>query len=298
MLVKLIFRLVIFSFSLLWLFPVNIRFWLLWQLSKVFSFLILLTPLRKTIAANLKKIYGMEDTEDLVKEYVYKMSRYIYEVLNLNKLTARGVPQILDTIELSRIEQAISKKRGVLVLVMHCGNWELVGQCLGKLSYSVHAVVNGTKDKSNFLEEFLDNNRLKNNVKLININKENLFRAAMKAFKDNELVMLAADTGATDSDKNIILDFLGHKLPVATGWATIALRAKPIILPVLSATSKKELKHQLIVFDEIYPENYQNEEQLLKKVLPVFEKFVKDNPTEWFLALSESEVKKSFGCLH
>jgi lauroyl/myristoyl acyltransferase len=175
---------------------------------------------------------------------------------------------------------------------MHAGNWELMGCTLAQKNYPLNAVVK--TPKGDLWLELIDHNRVHNKAKLINVLTENMYRSTLNALKKNEIVIIMADTGATDSDKNLPIEFLGRKLPAASGWTTIAMRTGALVMPVLCSSSNKLVED--IVFPEILdPKNYQSETELLSAVLKHFSNFIAAHPTEWFIGLSESEVKKTFG---
>lgn len=261
----------------------------------ILVFLVNITGLKKTIRNNLKKVYQPETDklDQLCSEYIKKMARYIFEVLALGRLQTKTVDLLTKFTGLEKIAAVQQRGQGAILLCMHAGNWELLGCALAQKGYPLKAVVNSpAKDK---FAKFLDRNREHNKVGLINIREENMYLATLRSLKKNELILIAADTGATDSDKNIELEFLGRKLPVASGWATIALRSKTPIIPVLCSSQNQEIKHHFELTEIIEASNFTEEAELLKKVLSVFEDFIRKNPTEWFLPLSESETKKTFG---
>ena len=246
--------------------------------------------LHKEIQKNLSLIYSVEVTIQQTKQYIQKMLTYILETLILSYLPVKFFRHFAAGQKLAPLNEALSFGRGVILLVMHAGNWELFGCALGCLGYRVSAVVNNPK-QDRFIAH-IDKNRLKYGVEIININKENMYRACLRNFAQNKIVMIAADTGATDSDKNITLTVLGKELPVATGWATLALRARPLVLPVFNYSEKGRHDH---AFGRLLdPQDYADEKALLTVVLDFFTEQLRARPFEWFLPVSTSEVKKTF----
>jgi KDO2-lipid IV(A) lauroyltransferase len=265
------------------------------RLSRILAFFVIHSPLRREIEKNLKKVYRLkhEELEKLSPKYIRKMFRYIFEVINLDQLTPRSAPQLMDMPDIEKLNTALKEKKGVMIVLTHSGNWELFGCSLGQRGYHTFPVVNSKPN--NPFEVYLDNTRIKNKMHLININQENMYRSCLKAFKENGIVIIAADTGATDSDKNITTRFLDRQLPIASGWATLARKCGCLVLPVhLYSIPGKVMQYSL--FDDIIdPTKYSSDEALINRILPAFESFFLDHLDEWFLPLSTSEVKKSFG---
>lgn len=278
-------------FGWLYILPGTWRFAVARVYAALIAAIVVRTDFPKTVARNIQKIYGLpgETARQMAPGYIRKALRYIFEVANLDKLTNAEARRVV--IPLEKLETALANKRGVLIVFMHAGNWELFAAAAVRQGYDIYAVVK-TPEKDQFAQ-YLNYIRRKNRIKFCNVEKENMYRFCLKAFKDNKPMMLAVDTGATDSDKNLELEFLGKKLPIASGWATLALKAKPVILPLFMTHDGKQ--HQAIFGDIIDPAQFQNEFLLMQTVLKFFEAQVTAHPDEWLLALSESEVKKSFG---
>jgi KDO2-lipid IV(A) lauroyltransferase len=253
--------------------------------------LVSILSFHKEIQKNLSLVYSANISFKQTKEYIRKMLTYFLEALAINHLPAGQLRKIISEDKLSPLNRALSYGRGIILLVMHAGNWEMFGCALGRFGYRVAAVVNNPRNDR--LIAYIDRSRLKCGVEIIDINTQNMYRACLQAFGQNKIVMIAVDTGATDSDKNIILPVLGKDVPVATGWATLALRARPIILPVFNYSEKN--KHSYAFGPLIDPAHYTEEKELLKPLLDFFTDQLRAHPLEWFLPISTSELKKTFG---
>ncbi|GBR76080.1 lysophospholipid acyltransferase superfamily protein [Candidatus Termititenax persephonae] len=254
------------------------------------SAIIFALGLHKEIQKNLSLVYSIEVTARQTKRYIQKMLTYILEVLTLKYLPPQFFRRIASEQKLAPLNEALSLGRGVILLVMHAGNWELFGCALGRCGYRVAAVVNNPRN--NRFIAYIDKNRLRCGLEIIDINTQNMYRACLRAFAQNKIVMLAADTGATDSDKNIPLRVLGRELPVATGWATMALRARPLILPIFNYSEKG--RHDYVFGQPLDPQDYADEKTLLNAALAFFTEQLRARPFEWLLPASTSEVKKTF----
>lgn len=278
-------------FGWLFILPGRLRFTVARAYAALVAAIVLRTDFPQTVAKNIQKIYGLSEpaAQALAPGYIRKALRYIFEVANLDKLTKAEAQNV--SIPHERLQAALAAQRGVLIALMHAGNWELFGAAAVRQGYAMYATVK-TPEKDQFAQ-YLNYTRQKNGIVYCNVEKENMYRFCLKAFRDNKPVMIAVDTGATDSDKNVELEFLGKKLPIANGWATLALKAKPVILPLFMTHNGKQ--HQAIFGDIIDPEKFTDELSLMQNVLTFFSAQVQAHPDEWLLALSESEVKKSFG---
>ena len=115
-----------------------------------------------------------------------------------------------------------------------------------------------------------------------------MFKASTKALEQSELVYLLADTGALES-RHEKIEFLGKKVPVATGWLTLAQRTGCPVIPTLS---KKDGKNNTIILHQALRVTKDNREQTLKQALKVFEDFIRQNPEQWAMFLNEYETQR------
>ena len=245
----------------------------------------------KEVQKNLSLVYSANVSLKQTKEYIRKMLTYVLEVLIIRHLPINQLKKLIPENQLEPLNRALGYGRGVILLVMHAGNWELFGCALGRFGYRVAAVVNNPKNDK--LIAYIDKNRVISGLEIIDINTQNMYRTCLQAFNRNKIVMIAVDTGATDSDKNIILPVLDKEVPVATGWATLALRANPIILPVFNYSEKN--RHGYTFGPMLEPSDYTDEKSLLMPLLDFFTTQLRQRPLEWFLPISTSETKKTFG---
>jgi lauroyl/myristoyl acyltransferase len=250
--------------------------------------------LHKEAQKNLSLVYSINVTAKQARQYVQKMLTYVLETLTIKFMPPRLFAKIISDKGLAPLHEALSYGRGVILLVLHAGNWELFGCALGRFGYRAAAVVNNPR-RDKFIT-YINKSRLKCGLEIIDINTQNMYRACFKAFARNKIVLIAADTGATDSDKNIPLRVLDKDLPVATGWATLALRARPLVLPVFNYSEKS--RHGYVFGKLIDPANYADEKALLTDALAFYAEQLRARPFEWFLPVSSSEVQKTFGRLH
>ena len=99
---------------------------------------------------------------------------------------------------------------------------------------------------------------------------------------------MLADTGALES-RHEYVQFLGKKVPVATGWLTMALRSSCAVVPTLA---KKDGKRNSIILYEPLKVTKENRETIKQKAIKIFEDFIKQNPEQWGMFLNEFETKR------
>ncbi len=274
--------------------PSTIAFKVVCLLSRGLGFFITISPFRKTVTRSLQLTYKLDNptAKKLSKTFLYKMSRYIFEIISLRQLSAKNVHKLVSYKGLNHLDKALISKKGAILVILHAGNWEMTISSLAQYGYPVNAAIkdNG-KDP---VITFTSKNRTKNKVKLLNTERNDIFIKAIRALKRGEIFVIAADTGARESDRNLEVNILGGKALVATGWATMALKTKTPVFAFHAHTTGPLSKYQATINPPLYPEEYKNEQELIEAIMPIFEKYLLEHKTEWFLPLSEYETKRAF----
>jgi KDO2-lipid IV(A) lauroyltransferase len=128
------------------------------------------------------------------------------------------------------IRQALEKGRGVIALSAHLGGFTLIGPRLAAAGFPFSVVVKQPGDRR--FAELLDRYRAQIGVHTISAKpRREAVRGLLKALRDNRIVMVIADEFKSG---DVMVDFLGLKLPAPRGPATMALRTGAITLPMFA----------------------------------------------------------------
>lgn len=183
------------------------------------------------------------------------------------------------------IDLALSKRNGAIVISMHTGNYELIPIVLRHLGYSVSSIMKAPPEP---LYKFLEPIRSYKGTKLINVLEVDMYRETLKALGRNRLVCLGIDTGALEG-RHEMFSFLGHRVPVATGWLTLAQRSESAIIPV---AVKREGKQVILNFAEPLTVYQDNREEIMRRIGQFYENFIKNHPEQWLMFLNQYETKR------
>jgi len=247
-----------------------------------------LTKIKKTAARDLKLLFPKANTDLLADKLLKNISYSIFEILCTPFFEQTHLEKICGIKGLENLDLALSKRKGALILSMHTGNYELIPVALTGLGYRVNTVLRATPDP---IFNLLNRSRSYKGIKLINILEANMYRESLKALGENEVICLAVDTGALEG-RHEIFTFLEKKVPVATGWLTLAQRSEA---PVVPAFSKREGKKAVITLGEPLTVYREDREKVMSKVGLFFENFIKNHPEQWAIFLNEYETKRMIG---
>lgn len=243
--------------------------------------------IKKDITKNLQIVYGFEDNEakKARRKYIRKMLGYIGEVIAMPYVDKQYCKRNISFHCFELLNQALKRGKGAIILLIHAGNWELFGRALTLRGIHPNMIVK-VPEKSALLK-YIDDNRVKFGGKTTNVLTQNMFTEAIKSLKKNEPVIILADTGALDSKHHQYVDFMGAKVPLATGWITMAKKTDTMVIPVV--IHNEEGRHH-IEFVRSIPAC----EDILQIIKQDFEKHLQKHPLEWFLPLDTYQVRRSF----
>lgn len=243
------------------------------------------TPLRKTVANNIKMLQPQSSANILAKKLISNFSYTIFEVLCTPFFNKKHFVRLISWQGLEHLEKSLQISKGAIILTMHVGNYEIIPMSLAHLGHKMNTVLRATDDP---LFEIVNRSRQHGGVKLINILEQDMYKESLNILKQNELIFLLADTGALES-RHELFNFLGKEVPVATGWLTLAQRAGCPVIPTLC---RRLGRRNLITFFEPLVVTKDNRDEIKQKAAQVFESFVRENLDEWGIFLNTYETER------
>ncbi len=242
------------------------------------------TRFKRTVTNNVRMVLPQSDTEHIADRLIKNISYSVFEVICAPFFKNKHFHRIFGVKGIADLEHAMENKKGVVMITLHAGNYELIPNVLTNLGYQMNSILRASDDP---LFKIVNRTRALGGIHLINIVKEDMYQESLKALKRNEIVILLADTGALES-RHLFYKFLGKEVPVATGWLTLAQRAE---CPVVIALAKREGKRSLLTLYEPFKVG-KDRDEAMRKAGKIFEDFILENPQEWALFLNEFETKR------
>ncbi|MGM0608750.1 MAG: lysophospholipid acyltransferase family protein [Candidatus Muiribacteriota bacterium] len=231
---------------------------------------------RNILMANLSYVSINTDEKRLMKKIFKNMGYTFVEFIKFSFMPFKKVKQYLEVQGEHHLKEALQKKRGVVLLTGHIGNWEMVGAHLGKKGYPVNALY--SKPKSELYDKIIRKLRGLNKLKLID--NKNSFIEGIKCLRNNEILILLADQKSKEN--NNMIDFLGKPAPTPKGPAIFALKAKAEIVTYFVVRKKKRLK---VIFNKLeYDSSKKQKEkvaEILTKMNRQYSEIIKKYPDQW-----------------
>jgi lauroyl/myristoyl acyltransferase len=248
-----------------------------------------LTPFKKTVAANYKLVFPEADAGLLADKLLRNVSHAVFEIICAPYFGKNHFSRLAKVEGLDNLDLALANRRGAICLSMHTGNYELMTGVLAARGYHMTAVMKSPPGDR--LYEFLNRSRRFKGTQLINILDSNMYRECLQALAHDRCVGILVDTGALEG-RHEMMPFLGHQVPIATGWTTLAQRAEAPIVPFFS---KREGGQMVMVAGEAHNIYGDNKAEVMETIRQFYEHMVKLHPDQWAIFLNEHEVKRMMG---
>lgn len=238
---------------------------------------------RKIVEENLKIAFKNEmdekKIESLVKEVFKFHARNLFEFLRLRKFTRERIKKIVNIEGKENLDNALSKKKGVIIVSAHLSNWELGAVTLADYGYEIYEVVRELSDKK--VNEFISKMKIERNVKLISRRKD-VIKDVVKILKENKIIILALDQNAGRG--GIFVEFFGKPASTFAGPIIISKRTGTPVLPVFVVREGENYK---IIIEKEFElkegENYSEFIRInLQNLTKIIEDYIRKYPEQWF----------------
>ena len=102
------------------------------------------------------------EKEALCKRYFEHVGLTVIETARMAELTPKNVTELCDLTELRQFDAILAKKKSLLIVPAHHGNWELCGYAVGLLGYPLKSVARPLDNP--LLNEFLMDHRQRSDM--------------------------------------------------------------------------------------------------------------------------------------
>ncbi len=223
---------------------------------------------------NSQRAGGSAKIRKLSKENLKNFAEALCEVAYCRRLSDAFIEERVEIQGLPHLEEALSKKRGVILVGAHVGNWELGGMAIARKGYPLTAIV--LRHKNPALDEAFQKRRALNGVNIIPLG--GALKNCYALLEKNGILAILGDRSFTG--RGIQVDFLGKKTVYPIGAARFALETGAALLPVSFVALRESLRKYLL---EVKPPlEGLTEEALTRAFSKQVEEMVKSAPEQWF----------------
>ena len=287
------------------IFMKRVLFFLEYCFFRIFTFLLCLIPLRvcyklanilgifasrvlrirqKTMMQNLRLAFGHEKTEaELLRIAEQSMQNLIKLVCEFVRTPEAGQnpTRYIETPDMKCLNEMVSKKKGVVAIVSHFGNWEWLAIPVRPFGLFSNAV--GRPLKNPFVYRYVLKMREAANLK--NIEKTGAVRASLPVLKRNEILSILIDQH--ERQGAVWVDFFGRKASTSAFPALLALKYDAPVIPAFfyrNENGVSSVKYgpmfPLIKTGNLQADLLANTQQYVAKI----EEEIKKRPGDWLWA--------------
>ena len=241
---------------------------------------------RRAIQANVAQALATEDRRriDAVARQTFRnFGKFVIDFIHFPAVTRDEVRRRLVFDQWVDLDEATHSGRGVLIVTMHFGAWDLGAAALAAYDYPINAIVD------NFgyprMNDLVHGSRDRLGMKVIPM--ERVGPGVFRALKRGEILAMLIDT--PPPEHAITVDFLGAPAEVSSAPARIALRTGAWVVPsmVLRGPQGDTLIRPIIDTRTVRYEPTGNEERdvraLTTLIMRSLERHVREHPDQWYL---------------
>ncbi len=230
---------------------------------------------RERALANVQRSFpgiSRERQEFLARRSLQELFLLIVEVLFTTRLIR------LDTwaryIQMHQLEPVLEmllrRKKGMILITGHYGNFEVLGYVMAILGFATSSVARPLDNP--YVSRWLFDVRQKHGQRIID--KRGATPEVISVLDDNGVVGFVADQNA--GSKGLFVDFFGRK---ASTYKSIGLLAMEYEVPIVVGYSRRlsdDFRFQMGVEDVIHPEDWKNQEDPLRYITQRYTKAIED----------------------
>jgi len=256
---------------------------------------------RKVVLENMTRVFGdhlsFSEIKKLAQRYYGHMWTLILENFTSTLMGPEEIKARVKIIGIEKVFKASEKKKGIIFLTGHFGNWEFApvgaGYHFRDFKGRIHAVRKLFQIK--FFEKVLFRRYYKAGLNIIPKGKNSLSQV-LEALANNDVVVFIMDQFARPDRDGILVEFFGKKVGTFKSLSLIARETGAAVLPM--ASYRESMGHHVLKFSDPLEwiedpdpdtELYENTRQYNR----IIEDMILEHPDQWIWAHRRWKVKSS-----
>lgn len=240
---------------------------------------------RRGLNDNLAHVMGTNDKRavDAVARRAFRnFGKFVIDFVRFPVITPDEVRRRLAFAQWAELDDAANSGRGVLIVSMHFGAFDLGAAALATYNYRINVI--GEDYGYREMDELIHSSRGKLGVRVLP--RDKAARRAFRAVKRGEMVAILIDV--PPPGQTVIVDFLGAPAEVSSAPALFALRTGAWVVPslVLRGPERDATVRPVMDFRLRYEPTGDEERdvrELTQQMMRAFEPVVREHPDQWFI---------------
>ena len=250
---------------------------------------------RNVALQNLRLAFGQEkamtEIRGIAKKAFQNLAMVAIEFFRIPKMDSGTFAEKVNVQGMEIVERVSNEGKGVLLLLSHFGNWELMGWMSKVLGNPTMVIAKPIKKNWRVAQLVA---RIRTEAGLEVIPTEKASRKVLQALSRNRFVGILIDQRAKRSE-GIWVDFFGRKAPTTPALAVLAMRTGAPVLPIFMVR-KGHRHHQLSIREPLVlvdtgdiKKDVEANTRLMNETL---ESMIRQYPEQWFWVHRRWERRK------
>ncbi len=239
---------------------------------------------RDVALSNIRRVFN-----NLGDDEVRSIARRCFENLGINFIELLIVPYVPKheyadrfTIENRHyIDEALKLNKGIIALIFHYANWEVMGIASNLLQNDVIVLARPLK-RHKRINEFLNGLRSSTGLKIIP--NADTAKDVMRYLKENKIIAILADQREKRS-RGVFVELFSEKVPTSKGIAAIGMKTGTPVIP-MHFVREGFLRYRVVCNEPIEMERKGDIEESIyrntRKINAFLESIIVKKPDEWF----------------
>ena len=241
---------------------------------------------REALNANLSWVLQERDPRvvDAVARRAFRnFGKFVIDFIHFPVMTREEVRRRLVFRQWEDLDEVARSGRGVLMVTMHFGVWDLGAAALAAYDYPINAIADSFAYPK--MNDLVHGSREKLGVRIIP--RERVGLGVFRALRRGEMLAMLIDV--PPPDQTIVVDFLGAPAEVSAAPARLALRTGAWVVPavVLRGPGRDWLIRPIIDIRAVRYQPTGDEETdvraLTQLIMRALERYVREYPEQWFI---------------
>ncbi len=241
---------------------------------------------QRALNENFSWVLGTGDRRevDAVARRAFRnFGKFVIDFIHFPLMTRQEVRRRLVFSQWTELDEAVASGRGVLIVTMHVGVWDLGAAALAAYDYPINAIADSFRYPK--MSDLVHGSRERLGMKVIPMDR--VGPAVFRALKRGEILAMLIDTPLPGQE--ITVDFLGAPAEVSAVPARIALRTGAWVVPavVLRGPQRDTMIRPVI---DIHAAKYEPTGDVERDVLALtrlimgaLEAAVREHPEQWYI---------------
>lgn len=230
---------------------------------------------RRNVRRNLEGVGAAADASAVFGVFKHHATNMV-EIFASSRWDADEIRSRIQGAELDIIDRALAAERGVILVTVHAGNWELAALFLSLAGHRMHVVAGVQMNR--LLTNAVKDAKHRFGIEVIN--PENSYRRLFTALESNGVVALLLDGDVYSGGSPV--DLFGRKIIMPRGAVQLSERTgAPILGGYCRRLGRDEYRIHLEKILDPAIDGHRSEEESMRLLYDRIEEFIARNSDQW-----------------